>query len=204
MNVLKYFILMAILSSSMLYALPKDVQFDILKTKLSKKLKAEDYNGVLETIDEIKELDVNTPNSLLFIEGKALLKSGNASASYVKLEEYLNKTGKNGKYYKQALSYILEDEETIKKEKAERELRVEKEKKRRIHLKKEAQKLEDDCLYYKSMEESSWRKIDTKCSGFDNYPGCSEEWSKKAVNWQKKAKRCQDRYNAIMDELGDS
>jgi len=114
-KILKYLMLVSLLSSSMLYALPKEVQFDMLKIKLSKQLKTEDYKGVLETIDKIKNLNVNIPDSLVFIEGKALFKEGKASRSYAKFEEYINKTGKNGKYYKKALSYMIEAEEEQKK-----------------------------------------------------------------------------------------
>lgn len=111
MKKLALVIVIGLLYSANIFALSPEIKFDMLKTKLTKEFKAKQYSKAIKTMNKIKALGIKVPNSFDYFEGKALFELGKKSKSYSKLEKYINATGKRGKYYKQALSYLIEAEE---------------------------------------------------------------------------------------------
>ncbi len=106
---------------SNLWALSPEIRFDILKTKLTQQLKEKQYPESLKTMHEIKELGISVPPSLAYFEGKALFESGKKYEAYEILERYVETGGKNAKYYKQAIAYLVNAEATYAAEKEKRE-----------------------------------------------------------------------------------
>ena len=104
-----------------LFALSPEIRFDMLKTKLVQQLKAQKFTGALETMYEIKSLGVHVPSSLDYFEGKALFESGQKYEAYIKLENYVEKNGKNAKYYNQAIAYLVKAESTYNAENKKKE-----------------------------------------------------------------------------------
>ncbi|MDA3835960.1 MAG: hypothetical protein PF495_21535 [Spirochaetales bacterium] len=142
-----------------LFALSPEIQFDMLKAKLSQQLKAQEYVQALETMGKIKTLGKAVPASLEYFEGKALFESGQKYKAYTKLEKYVETNGKSAKYYNQAISYLVKAETTYNAEKEKIELE-------RIAAEKRAQKqYEKEALLRKEAEEfSALPQIDKKFS----------------------------------------
>ncbi len=110
-----FFSIYIILGYTQLFALSDAAKFDMLKMKLTQQLKAEEYSNALSTMQELQSLDVKLPKSFAYFEGKALYETGSHTAAYKKLEHYVNENGSNGKYYQQALAYLIKAEEESKK-----------------------------------------------------------------------------------------
>ncbi|PNU21010.1 hypothetical protein C2E25_04195 [Geothermobacter hydrogeniphilus] len=107
--------------SGSLFALSPEIRFDMLKTKLTQQLKEQQYARALETIHEIRGLGIATPASLDYFEGKALFESGKKYEAYETLASYVESNGKNARYYRQAIAYLVKAEETYNAEKEKRE-----------------------------------------------------------------------------------
>ncbi len=87
--------------------LPLDVQVDLLMTELSRLLKIDDNRGIIELIPQIRALDIEIPDSLYFLEARALYRIGEALISRDRLVVYLTNTGRDGRYYEQASELLL-------------------------------------------------------------------------------------------------
>ncbi len=96
------------------HALSDEVKLDMLKTKLVQQLEAKDYDGALETMQELKGMGATLPASFEYFEGKALFESGNKVEAYYKFSHYADTQGKNGKYYKETIAYLVQAEEAKK------------------------------------------------------------------------------------------
>ncbi|PNU21012.1 hypothetical protein C2E25_04205 [Geothermobacter hydrogeniphilus] len=107
--------------SGSLFALSPEIRFDMLKTKLTQQLKEQQYARALETIHEIRGLGIATPASLDYFEGKALFESGKKYEAYETLTNYVESNGKNARYYRQAIAYLVKAEEAYNAEKEKRE-----------------------------------------------------------------------------------
>ncbi|MCB1645430.1 MAG: SEL1-like repeat protein [Pseudomonadales bacterium] len=87
--------------------LPLDVQVDLLMTELSRLLKVDDNQGIIELIPRIRSLDIEIPDSLYFLEARALYRTGDALGARDRLVVYLANTGRDGRYYEQATELLL-------------------------------------------------------------------------------------------------
>ena len=116
--------------------LPIDVQVDLLMTKLSNLLKVDDNEGIIELIPQLRALEIEIPDSLNFLEARALFRTGQALAARDRLLAYLRTTGRAGKYYQQASQLLLkvEQEAAIQEERRARETAVQEEKNRQSAL----------------------------------------------------------------------
>jgi len=111
-------ILIIIITAMSLYGLSDDIKYDMYKEKFLQNFKSKNYSEALNSLEKMKKLKKNLPSSVLYFEGKALFESGSKAKSYSKFEQYVEKTGKNGKYYKKSLSYLIKAEPIYIKEKA--------------------------------------------------------------------------------------
>ena len=117
--------------------LPLDVQVDLLMTELSRLLRVDDNHGIINMIPKIRALDIEIPDSLYFLEARALFRTGDALSARDRLIVYLANTGRDGRYYDQATELLL----SVKAEaEIQEQQRQEQERKRRIELAKSAQK----------------------------------------------------------------
>lgn len=107
--------------------LPVEVRLDILKTKLAKQIKAEDYNHALLTIRELRSLGIKLPVSMDYFEGKALLNAGRGNEAREKLTRYIKRAGRSGKYYKSAIQALISSEDVANAQKASSLASIEKE-----------------------------------------------------------------------------
>jgi len=80
-------------SSAIADNLSIDLQVELLMTELTNLLKVDDNRRVVELIPKIRALDVAIPDSLYFLEARALYRTGNALDSRDRLIVYLAKTG---------------------------------------------------------------------------------------------------------------
>jgi len=117
--------------------LSTDVQADLLMTELTNLLRADDNQGIVELIPKIRALDMDIPDSLNYLEARALSSTGQALAARDRLLAYLANTGREGKYYQLATELLLKvkQEAAVEEQKMARELALEEESKRQSALK---------------------------------------------------------------------
>jgi hypothetical protein len=87
--------------------LPIEIQVDLLVEELRKKRAAGDHRGVIEVIAKIRSLDSPFPNFLLWIEAHALNEIGEVLAARDRLLTYINSTGTEGRFYRQAKELLV-------------------------------------------------------------------------------------------------
>ena len=81
--------------------LPKEVQVDLLITKLKRSLKDSSMAAQIEAlkhIDKIKELVADPPTSLSYYEARSALATGDVLRAHRAAAEYVNRTGRKGKF----------------------------------------------------------------------------------------------------------
>ena len=106
-------------------------------TELSRLLKVDDNEGVIDLIPQIRSLDIEVPDSLYFLEARALERTGNALASRDRLVVYLANAGRDGRYYDQATQLLLKVRDAAEAQEAAQQ---EAERQRRMELAKTAEK----------------------------------------------------------------
>ena len=87
--------------------LPPEIQFDLLVQKLVAEIEAENWDQALVTIAELKAGSFELPPSFLHFEGQANLNADNPNAAEQAWLGYLSATGREGKYYTEALAGII-------------------------------------------------------------------------------------------------
>lgn len=107
-------------SSAISENLPLDVQVDLLMTELTRLLQVDDNKGIMELIPRIRSLDIDIPDSLYFLEARALYRTGEALAARDRLLAYIANTGRDGRYYSQATELLLAVKEEADKQEAQR------------------------------------------------------------------------------------
>ena len=124
-------------SSTISDNLPLVVQVDLLMTELSRLRKIDDNGGIIELIPRIRALDIEIPDSLYFLEARALFRIGRALTARDQLVVYLANTGRDGRYYEQATELLLavKEEADIQERKQAEQERI-----RRIELAKSIKK----------------------------------------------------------------
>jgi hypothetical protein len=123
---MKVFLVLVMICISV-YALPKQVQIDIIKTKMIKQQESGDYEGLLSNIGKWRSLDENAPSSLLYWEAKSYYELKDFYNAFLKTQSYIEKVGTKGRYYSDVLSIYVEVEpsfEKLKKEKEELALKL--------------------------------------------------------------------------------
>ena len=103
-------------SGSVNAGLPKEVLKDKYMMGLSKSLKEKDYDKAFAMFVKLDKLKVKLPPSTLYFRGETYYKLKRFKEANKVLSDYLGKAGKKGKYYKEALTLLLELEEAPKKE----------------------------------------------------------------------------------------
>ncbi len=114
-----------------------DVQIDLLMTELSRLLKVDDNQGIIALIPRIRSLDIEIPDSLYFLEARALFRTVDALSARDRLIVYLANTGRDGRYYDQATELLLSVKEQAEIQEKKRQ---EQERLRRLELSKSAEK----------------------------------------------------------------
>ncbi len=115
MQFFKHSVLLSLLSALLLagsaYALPEAVRLDMLKTKLAEQLKNDRYQDAVQTFEELATItSFQWTPTMTYFNAKALFESGNKVSAYSLFESYVEQTGQTGKYYQQALAYMLKAE----------------------------------------------------------------------------------------------
>lgn len=87
--------------------LPLEVRIDLLREQLKQRLQNDDNQGIVDLIPQFRALDIELPDSLYFIEGRALYRLGRALEARDRLILYLQKTGRDGSYYQEATELLL-------------------------------------------------------------------------------------------------
>lgn len=80
---------------------------DMYKIRLQKNLQSNDFNEMIETLDALTELDEYS-ESFEYFYGFALFKSDQKQKAKVRLTSYINRAGREGKFYSQALALLAE------------------------------------------------------------------------------------------------
>ena len=95
-------------TSTIADTLPIDIQVDLLTTELMELVNRDDHAGVVGLMPQLRALAVDIPDSLYFIEARALFHTGDALAARDRLEVYLANSGREGRYYNQATTLWLQ------------------------------------------------------------------------------------------------
>ncbi len=100
--------------------LPIEVQQELLGTELNTRIQSNDHAGVLEVAKQIRGLDSAIPDSLLFVEARALFQMGRALEARDRLVAYLGRTGRSGRFYDAATALLIDVKEPAAEEERER------------------------------------------------------------------------------------
>lgn len=90
--------------------LEKQIRYDMLHVKLRQQVKARKWRDVVVTIEEIRSFQLPLNQDMDFLQGKALMELERLPESYLLLKRYVSTYGKKGKYYDNALAYMLKTE----------------------------------------------------------------------------------------------
>lgn len=100
-------------------SLPPEVKVDIFMKSAIKDIEAERWQDAVENFEDALGLGVSLPVELHFFYGKALFKIGSYEHSLSSLTNYLTLEGRNGEYYEEAITLVV-DAENKQKEKERR------------------------------------------------------------------------------------
>lgn len=101
-------------------ALPIEVQVDLYMAELTRLLEYDDHVGIVTLVPKIRALNIEIPDALYFIEARAQHATGDAIKARESLLVYLNQAGREGRYYDEATSLLLE----VRAEAAAEEARI--------------------------------------------------------------------------------
>jgi len=88
--------------------LSPDIQADILINSAKEDLEAERWEDAVKNFEKAMNLGVNLPGEFHFLYGKALLKTGSYEYSLSSLTNYLTLVGREGKYFEDTITLIVE------------------------------------------------------------------------------------------------
>lgn len=83
--------------------LPPEILTDILMTRITSAIKTREYYKALPSFKQLDQMDKNLPESFYYYYIEALASSGKSQDARVRIDAYLQKYGKKGKYYPQVL-----------------------------------------------------------------------------------------------------
>jgi hypothetical protein len=95
-----------------------NIEIDILQEELLQQLQGSQYYKSINTIEKIEHISPDIPLSLFFYKGMAYYELGDPEKALSILTTYAEATGKSGRYYKEAISYIVKSREVIEQVKA--------------------------------------------------------------------------------------
>jgi len=90
--------------------LSSEIQVDILMKAAKMDLEDERWIDAVESLEKAMKLGVNLPGEFHFLYGKALFKTGSYEHSLSSLTNYLTLVGRDGKFYENAITLIVEAE----------------------------------------------------------------------------------------------
>ena len=96
--------------------LSPEIQADILINSATKDLEAERWEDAVQSFEKAMKLGVDLPVEFHLLYGKALLKTGSYEYSLSSLTNYLTLVGRDGEYYEEAITLVV-DAENKQKEK---------------------------------------------------------------------------------------
>jgi len=92
------------------YVFSDEIQFDTLKTQYEAQKQKKDYRGMILTMMKLRQTSVELPESMLYDEAEAYYKTDQSAYAYILLNQYIEKFGKDGKYYSEALVLLKQTE----------------------------------------------------------------------------------------------
>lgn len=127
--------------------LPLEVRIDLLREQLANHLRTDNNQGIVDLIPQFRALDLELPDNLYFLEGRALHRLGRALEARDRLIVYLRNTGRDGTYYQEATELLLavkdeadkQERERMEQERLRREEQARRSEKARMLLIREAQ-----------------------------------------------------------------
>ena len=184
MKSIKVLMFIIFICNSLLFALSNNVLADKYLIAAQRYIKAKEYKRAEKEFEKIFNLGVKIPNDLYYFYAKTLKNSNKLNSALDNFNLYVEKTGRNSKHYQEALSHIVEIEDTIiANEKAEKErirkeqIRIQQKKQKAIKLKKEKEarkkrkKIEykEKCSNYSSLLKRAYYMRHTGCGKRSNY-----------------------------------
>ena len=122
--------------------LPPEIQVDILISAAKKDILAGKWKDAVQVLEDALKLGVKLPGEFHFHYGKALFKTGNYDESLPSLTSYLTLVGKDGEYYEEAVTLVVD----AKNEQEDAKLRSSESKHQRTEA---ADETEDNMVYIK-------------------------------------------------------
>lgn len=127
--------------------LPLEVRIDLLREQLANHLRTDNNQGIVDLIPQFRALDLELPDNLYFLEGRALHRLGRALEARDRLIVYLRNTGRDGTYYQEATELLLavkdeadkQEREMMEQERVRREEQARRAEKARMLRIREAQ-----------------------------------------------------------------
>jgi len=95
--------------------LAPEVQLDLLVNSATKSMKAGRWEDAVQSFEKAMKLGVSLPGEFHYLYGKSLYKSGSYEYALSSLTIYLTLVGREGKYYEDAITLVV-DAENKKKE----------------------------------------------------------------------------------------
>ena len=96
--------------------LAPEVQLDLLVNSATKSMKAGRWEDAVQSFEKAMKLGVSLPGEFHFLYGKALYKTGSYEYALSSLTVYLTLVGREGKYYEDAITMVVDAENKQKEE----------------------------------------------------------------------------------------
>jgi len=184
MKYIKFIVLCIVFMSSQLFSLTNEMLADKHLIAAQKYIKSKEYKRAEKEFEKIFNLGVKIPNDLYYFYAKTLKNSNKLNSALTNFNLYIEKTGRSSKHYQEALSYLVEIEDTIiANKKAEKErvrkekIRIQQENQKAIRLKKEKKarekrkkrEYEEKCEKYREKRDHQRYLVDKGCAKRSNY-----------------------------------
>lgn len=158
-------LLIVLLLSSQLMALPPQIELDRLLLQTKTALDSKNYVQAKESLDKAEKLGIKLPDTFYYHSGVANVGSQNYEQAQIMFERYLDMTGNKGKYYRESLenlNFIEVDKANYLKALEQRKSDIEKcesEHKNNIKsLEQEAERLYQKCHNYGEYDCGQYRE----------------------------------------------
>ncbi len=96
--------------------LSPEIQLDLLINSATKDIEAERWEDAVQSFEKAMKLGVNLPGEFHFLYGKALYKAGSYEYALSSFTIYLTLVGRDGKYYEEAITLVVDAENKQKEE----------------------------------------------------------------------------------------
>lgn len=164
--------------------LPPKILKDAYMLELSEHLKSSDWGSARKTIDKLDGLKVKLPDTYAYFKGEVLYNTKEYRGSKIAFEDYLNKVGDKGRYYKEAISYYakIDDEKTT-------------------YLKNLAEEMSADCKLSKMLmkeKDKAWNKYDNAPG--EHEPNCYDACGRRKMELERLYEKAEDKYLAWLHD----